>query len=128
MPYKDPAKNAACKKAYSEKNKEKEAARLKEYAENNREKVRLAKQKWRKANQAHQNALLAKYRATKIKATPIWLTVKQHAEIKEFYIMAKELEKIFPWRQEVDFASRWDEVLKAVHRIEDKLDTLRDSK
>jgi len=25
-----------------------------------------------------------------------------------------------------DFASRWDEVLKAVHRIEDKLDALRD--
>jgi hypothetical protein len=25
-----------------------------------------------------------------------------------------------------DFANRWDEVLKAVHRIEDKLDILRD--
>jgi hypothetical protein len=25
-----------------------------------------------------------------------------------------------------DFASRWDEVLKAVHRIEDKLDAIRD--
>jgi hypothetical protein len=25
-----------------------------------------------------------------------------------------------------DFAGRWEEVLKAVHRIEDKLDSLRD--
>ena len=25
-----------------------------------------------------------------------------------------------------DFSDRWDEVLKAVHRIEDKLDTIRD--
>ena len=102
MPYKDPAKNAACKKAYSEKNKEKEATRLKEYTENNREKVRLAKQKWRKANQAHQNALLAKYRATKLKATPIWLSDEQHTDIKELYLMAKDLEKIFPWKQEID--------------------------
>ena len=27
-----------------------------------------------------------------------------------------------------DFSSRWEEVLKAVHRIEDKLDQLRDSR
>lgn len=27
-----------------------------------------------------------------------------------------------------DFASRWDEVLKAVHRIEDKLDRITESK
>ena len=27
-----------------------------------------------------------------------------------------------------DFNSRWDEVLKAVHRIEDKLDHLRETK
>ena len=27
-----------------------------------------------------------------------------------------------------DFADRWEEVLKAVHRIEDKLDALRQSK
>jgi hypothetical protein len=25
-----------------------------------------------------------------------------------------------------DFSSRWEEVLKAVHRIEDKLDAMRD--
>jgi len=27
-----------------------------------------------------------------------------------------------------DFSSRWEEVLKAVHRIEDKLDQLRDTR
>jgi len=27
-----------------------------------------------------------------------------------------------------DFASRWEEVLKSVHRIEDKLDQLRESR
>lgn len=27
-----------------------------------------------------------------------------------------------------DFSARWEEVLKAVHRIEDKLDQLRDSR
>ena len=117
MPYKDPAKNAACKKAYSEKNKEKEALRLKEYAQNNREKVNLAKKKWRdnnkdkmavyskqwrENNKGRHNYLLAKRRINKKKATPNWLTDKDYQLICDYYIMAKELEKVFPWKQHVD--------------------------
>jgi hypothetical protein len=117
MPYKDPAKNAACKKAYSEKNREQERIRLKKWREDNPEKVKKASAQWRKTNKdkkaeqskswrennrAEYNALQAKRRAIKLQATPNWLTKEQRQEIVEFYKMAKELEKVFPWKQHVD--------------------------
>ena len=117
MPYKDPLKNAECKKRYSETNKEAEAIRKKKYAQENKEKVNLAKRKWRAANKdkqyalssawvetnrARYNHLQAKRRASKIKATPKWLTKEGYAAISDYYTMAKELEKVFPWGQQVD--------------------------
>jgi len=36
--------------------------------------------------------LSAKYRASKIKAMPKWLTTEQLREIEEFYTLAKELQ------------------------------------
>jgi len=117
MPYKDPAKNAECKRIYREANKEAEALRLKKYASENKEKVNLAKKKWRdknkeiqytlilewrKNNKARYNYLHAKRRAAKINATPAWLTNEEHRLISEYYVMAKELEKVFPWGQQVD--------------------------
>lgn len=117
MPYKDPLKNAECKRQYSLVNKEKEALRSKKYALKNKEKVNLAKKMWRDNNKdkvavftkewrinnrARYNHLHAKRRAFKINATPKWLTKKDHAAISDYYTMAKELEKVFPWGQQVD--------------------------
>jgi hypothetical protein len=57
---------------------------------------------YRKANPHQGNARAAKRRANKIQATPIWLTPDHIQEIQDFYLMAKQLEKVFPWKQEVD--------------------------
>ena len=117
MPYKDPAKNAECKRLYREANKEAETARLKKYALENKEKVNLAKRKWhkvnkeaqyaltsewRKNNRARYNYLHAQRRAMKISATPKWLTDEDHVLMSDYYQMAKDLETVFPWKQHVD--------------------------
>jgi len=117
MPYKDPAKNAECKRLYSLKNKEKEKTCFKKYKEENKEKVSAANKKWREENKAKQagltatwrkenraryNFLHAKRRAIKLKATPKWLTENDYALLLDYYVMAKELENIFPWGQQVD--------------------------
>jgi hypothetical protein len=93
-------------KSYYSKNieivKEKRRAKYAENPDAERKDAKLRSRKWRKENPAHRNALKAKYKADKIQATPKWLTKDHHAEIKEFYEMAKELEKVFPWKQHVD--------------------------
>ena len=54
-------------------------------------------------NNPHKGAARsAKRKAVKLQATPNWLLPKHIEKIEEFYFMAKELEKIFPWKQEVD--------------------------
>lgn len=55
-----------------------------------------------KRNKSKTNALAAKRRAKVILRTPKWLTIEQQNQIEEFYKMAKELEKVFPWKQHVD--------------------------
>ena len=117
MPYKDPLKNSECKRQYSLANKEKETLRLKKYVLENKEKVNLAKRKWRAANKDKQHALSSawvevnrgrynylhsKRRAAKLNATPKWLTREDYCLMSDYYMMAKELEKVFPWGQQVD--------------------------
>jgi hypothetical protein len=72
---------------YKETAKDSAKARTAEYRKNNPDKV---------------TADNAKRRAAKLNATPKWLSKEQHEEIKEFFNMAKELEKVFPWKQHVD--------------------------
>ena len=52
---------------------------------------------WEALNRPKCNAKAAKRRAAKLQATPLWLTTHQLQEIDEYYAMAKELEKVFPW-------------------------------
>lgn len=80
-------KRNSCNRLIYSKNIEQERKRNKTYAKNNRHKS---------------NARASKRRASKLKASPIWLTKNQVAEIGEFYNMAKQLETVFPWKQEVD--------------------------
>jgi 5-methylcytosine-specific restriction endonuclease McrA len=74
----------------------------KKWAKQNPEKVKTIRAKWNKKNLAIKNGFTAKRRANKIQATPTWLTKNHFNEIAEFYKMAKELEKVFLWKQEVD--------------------------
>ena len=92
-----------------------------EYASKNREKAKVRAQKWfydnheyalqrgrekgkiwRQQNPDKNCAKSNKKRASTLQATPKWLTKEQLTDIKNIYTDAKELEKIFPWKQNVD--------------------------
>lgn len=64
--------------------------------------TRASRRKWRINNPGHVNALTASYRADKLKATPTWLTKEQMDEIKQLYILAKELQWLSETPLEVD--------------------------
>lgn len=51
-------------------------------------KVKQARDKWKRANAGKVNAATAKRRASKLQATPSWVSTK---DIEGFYIMAKRL-------------------------------------
>jgi hypothetical protein len=70
--------------------KEKETRRL--WRLKNLEKDKKDKALWSKSNQDKRNAHEAKRRASKLKATPNWLTKEQLLEIEEFYTLCKELQ------------------------------------
>jgi len=73
-----------------------------EYRNINRLKRREQNARWDKNNKGKANAKTAKRHAAKMLRMPKWLSQEQLAEIREFYVMAKELEKVFPWKQAVD--------------------------
>ena len=68
----------------------------------NLQKEHFRSEVYRKANPHKANARQAKRRASKLQATPTWLSKNDLIAISDFYGMAKELEKVFPWKQEVD--------------------------
>lgn len=90
----------ACKR---EKNNELSSlGYYKNYRDINREKCREQNAAWDRNNKGKVNAKTAKRHAAKMLRMPKWLSKEQIQEIKNFYIMAKELETIFPWKQHVD--------------------------
>ena len=82
--------NGACKTYY------------KDYVAQNKNKIRKISSRWQKNNKGKANAVTAKRHAAKMQRTPPWLSKQQLNEIKDFYVMAAELETIFPWKQWVD--------------------------
>jgi 5-methylcytosine-specific restriction endonuclease McrA len=80
----------------------KELNRMLNHQKSNNKKHSATTSRYAKRNQEKVNFWQAKYRADKLQRTPKWLTEEQHLEINKFYKMAKELEKVFPWKQHVD--------------------------
>ena len=68
----------------------------------NKEVFRLRNKAWRKANPAKTNAINAKRRAAKLRATPSWLTELHCQQIEIFYSAAAELSKEFGFQVDVD--------------------------
>ena len=83
-------------------NQEREIERSRAYREHNKEVLKPRAAERRKKNKAQLLAYTVKRRLSKIHRTPKWLSKEQINEIASYYIMAKELEKVFPWKQCVD--------------------------
>lgn len=92
-------KVAKYQKQYSKENKEKVKHIKKEWANNNRDKVRQSNSNWQKSNRSKCNSLLAKYRASKLKATPTW---SEAEKIQVLYEKCKWLESLTGLKYEVD--------------------------
>ena len=91
---------------YAARNREAAKKRASEWYYNNytyaREKQNQYSKTWSKENLDKKCSYENKRRAMKLNATPSWLSKEQEAEIQDIYEMAKELEKVFPWKQHVD--------------------------
>ena len=78
-------KHPESNKNWVDKHKDRVKEIKSKYASSNSEKVLDAKRSWRKANSKHQLSLTRKYQASKIKATPAWLTPEHIEEMKMIY-------------------------------------------
>jgi hypothetical protein len=85
--------------AYEKRQKYEHSEKYAEWKAKNKKKVASS---WQKRNKGHVNSLTRARQAAKLQRTPAWLTTEQLKEIEEFYIMAQELEAVFPWKQCVD--------------------------
>lgn len=86
-----------CKKLYARKNPhqvsnwvkanpDKSKAIKNAYVDKNPDKVRASKSKWSKANNKKVLAKTRKYQASKLSATPSWLSKEQIAQMVEIYV------------------------------------------
>lgn len=98
MPSGKLGKSAKCKPCYIEHYKQ----RYQNNAESLRAYQREYGKEYRQRNRGAMNAKKTKHRASRLNATPHWLTKAQLEQIKDIYKGAKEMEGVFPWKQEVD--------------------------
>ena len=77
---------------YALRNREKAKQRAADWYYANREYAlkqnRIVGSRWRQENKDKNTAKSNRYRASKIKATPSWLTEEQHKQIESFYWLA----------------------------------------
>lgn len=71
---------------WTAKNKERSLEIKRLYVEKNPDKVKSAKKQWNDANPEKRLANCRKYQASKLNATPDWLTKEHLAEITSFYV------------------------------------------
>lgn len=91
-----------CRKEYRIRTANSVKLYTKIWLENNKGYMTLAHKKWRKNNLAKHNANSAKYRASKLLATPRWLNKEHLKQIEEFYIKAEYLTKTTGIKYTVD--------------------------
>lgn len=91
-----------CRKEYRERNKDFIRANYKIWFQENKGYMTIAHKKWRENNLAKHNANSARYRASKLLATPKWLTREHLKEIEQFYIQAENLTKSTKVKYTVD--------------------------
>ena len=87
---------------YSPKAFEKQNLGMAKWREENRNIAKEYTAWWQKENQAKVNSYSMKRHTTKLQRTPKWLTKEHHIQIEGFYMLAKEMEKQFGGRYDVD--------------------------
>jgi len=88
--------------AYRAANKDRIAAQKADYYLTNKEQKSAYDAVYRKTNRDKVNARSAKRRATKLQATPLWLTEEDKMRILKFYTEAKRLESVTGQKYHVD--------------------------
>lgn len=84
------------------KNKEKIILQTSLWAKNNLERVKIIKNNWKKRNIGVVNSATAKRRALKFLAQPNWLTKQEKQFIGHYYTVAKNMEKLYDEKYNVD--------------------------
>jgi len=87
---------------YYRENKEKWTISRERWKRENPEKYKESQKKWEMDNAGKKNSYTAKRRSMKKMATPPWLSKDQLSEIREFYVVAKELQWLSEAPLEVD--------------------------
>lgn len=85
MEAKNPEKYRQYNKEYHIKNREKAIQRASEWNKLNTGKRRKTVQKWDKNNRKHKNYIESTRRASKLNATPKWVSLEQREQIKQIY-------------------------------------------
>ena len=75
-------------KAYRQANRDKMEAKNRVWREANKDRVAAIQSAYNKANRSARNSLAAAYRASKLNATPDWLTGTHKAHMKRTYALA----------------------------------------
>ena len=89
-------------KQLSEEQKERARIRTQKFRVDFPEKVSKAKRLWAKKFPHKKLNLSARYRATKLERTPVWLSESQKEEIKNFYWLSQDLKVITGEEYHVD--------------------------